>query len=83
MVGANQPHSLGGSMKTKIYVWWIRLQSHHMPWTKLYKYRVQEWQSMKETNRILTGFWFGDHKNSLEQKTDWNTVKKMVGELDE
>ena len=54
-----------------------------MPWTKLYKYRVQEWQSMRETNRILTGFWFGDHKNSLEQKTDWNTVKKMVGELDE
>jgi len=70
-------------MKTKMYVWWIKLQANHLPWTKLYKYRVNEWQSMKETNRILTGFWYGDHKNNLEQKTDWDTVKKMVGELDE
>ena len=54
-----------------------------MPWTKLYKYRVREWENIKDTHRILTGFWCGDHKGNLEQKTNWDTVKKMVGELDE
>ena len=74
-------HNLGDNMKTEIYVWWIKLQSNHMPWTKLYKYRVREWENIKDTHRILTGFWCGDHKGNLEQKTDWDTVKKMVGEL--
>jgi len=70
-------------MKTKIYVWWIKLQANHMPWTKLYKYRVREWQSMQDTHRILTGFWFSEHKGNLERKTDWETLKETVKNYDD
>ena len=65
MADANHHQTLGYKMKTKIYVWWIKLQSNHMPWTKLYKYRVREWDSMKTTHRILKGFWCNDHKDKL------------------
>jgi len=70
-------------MKTKLYVWWVKLQANRMPWTKLYKYRVREWERMKDTNKFLNSFWCADHKGNLEQKTDWDTVKQMVGELDD
>jgi hypothetical protein len=70
-------------MKTEIYVWWIKLQANHMPWTKLYKYKVSEWERMRSTHNFLKSFWCEGHKGNLEQKTDWDTVKKMVGELDE
>jgi len=70
-------------VKTKIYVWWVRLQANHIPWSKLYKYRVREWERMKDTNKFLNGFWFGDHKNNLEQKTDWDTIKEMVKNHDD
>jgi len=38
---------------------------------------------MKDTNKFLNGFWFGDHKNNLEQKTDWDTIKEMVKNHDD
>jgi len=44
---------------------------------------VREWERMKDTNKFLNGFWFGDHKNNLEQKTDWDTIKEMVKNHDD
>jgi hypothetical protein len=53
-------------MKTKLYVWWVRLQANHLPWTKLYKYRVREWERMQTQSDLLKGFWVEcGHKGML------------------
>ena len=55
-------------MKTKLYVWWVKLQANHMPWTKLYKYRVREWERMQDTQNYLKSYWADGHKGTLNAK---------------
>ena len=56
-------------MKTRLYVWWIKLQANHLPWTKLYKYRVREWNNMQTQSNLLKGFWVDcGHKGMLNVK---------------
>jgi len=56
-------------MKTRLYVWWVKLQANHLPWTKLYKYRVREWDNMQTQSSLLKGFWVeSGHKGMLNVK---------------
>ena len=56
-------------MKTKLYVWWVKLQANHLPWTKLYKYRVREWEHMQTKNNLLKSLWANcGHKGMLNVK---------------
>ena len=64
-------------MKTKLYVWWVKLQANHLPWTKLYKYRVEEWRRMRWQHEFLKGFWAGNsHKRMLNVKEQEEDLKR-------
>ena len=67
-------------MKTKLYVWWVRLQANHMPWTKLYKYRVREWGSMQRTQNYLNSYWASGHKGNLNRAEYEERIKKAMEE---
>ena len=65
-------------MKTKLYVWWVRLQANHMPWTELYKYRIYEWDRMQSTQKYLNSYWASGHKNNLSVKQHKERIKKAM-----
>jgi hypothetical protein len=40
-----------------------------MPWTKFYKYRQQEWDNIRQQNKLIKSLWFdGGHKGMLNIK---------------
>ena len=65
-------------MKTKLYVWWVKIQANHMPWTKLYKYRVLEWDRMQSTQNYLSSYWASGHKGNLNSAEYEARIKKAT-----
>ena len=63
-------------MKTKLYVLWIKLQANYLPWTKLYKYRVEEWRRMKWQHDFLKGYWARGHYRNLNVKEQEEDLKR-------
>lgn len=65
--------------KVKLYTLWVQLQSKHLPWTKLYKYRQREWANMKHTQHHLKSFWVGGKGHGMIGREEYEArIKKAM-----